>query len=521
MQPSIPRAFTKLDAVVISVIGLAGLIHLPYPFGDDQSLFTMGALKISQGGVLYRDFWDAKQPGIYAFYLVAGKLFGFNEVGTHTLDVLYMVALSAVLILTLRNYFAERWLVSLVPLFTVGFYYGASGRAHLTLFFTQVEALAGLPIYLALWFAFESIRLPKRRGLSLFFSGLAGGIALLFKLMFLPILLTFWFTLVVFSVVQNREQLPRVLVRCGVPITLGVLVPLLITAGYFAKSGALGPLVYTSFQYPLLAVRETAQLDRRSQLLAGFQWFLDWFAPLLALGVIGAWGAWRRSRDFLTANLALWVAVGLFVIYLQRLSWWAYHYLLLFVPLGILAAKGVDVLWEHLRESAPPFGGRALRIVMMASLALLLSPVAYSWLVDALMLAHHRFALRQEDRLKLQERIDPRYSTLRKDTAFLLAPNSLPGDIYVFGSYRYYTASGRNQAIALNAESPELLTPEQWNQITEQLARVVPPYVFVANDVQIMPAMAASRLPNLIDVRYRVLQPTSDGIWYVLRNQSN
>ena len=141
----------RLYVLVLSVIVLIGLIHLPYPFGGDQALFTIGALKISNGAVLYRDFWDLKQPGLYGFYLLAGTLFGFDEVGVHTFELLYMAIFSLVLMKTLRGYYANPSMACLVPLLTVGIYYGVSGQWHLT----QLEALVGFPMFLALWYGTE------------------------------------------------------------------------------------------------------------------------------------------------------------------------------------------------------------------------------------------------------------------------------------------------------------------------------------------------------------------------------
>ena len=138
--------------LALGFIILIGLIHLPCPFGGDQALFTIGALKISNGAILYRDFWDLKQPGFYGFYVLAGSLFGFDEVGIHTFELLYMTFFRLVLMKTLRGYYTNPSMAGLVPLLTVGIYYGVSGQWHLT----QLEALVGFPMFLSLWFASES-----------------------------------------------------------------------------------------------------------------------------------------------------------------------------------------------------------------------------------------------------------------------------------------------------------------------------------------------------------------------------
>src|SRR5436309_13003867 len=99
----------------------------------------LGARTLAAGGVLYRDWWAVKQPGIYAFFVTAGRLFGWNERGVHLLEVLWMTGFAAVLAAMLaRRRPGVAWLA---PLLVVGVYWAAVGPWHLT----QVEGLVGLP----------------------------------------------------------------------------------------------------------------------------------------------------------------------------------------------------------------------------------------------------------------------------------------------------------------------------------------------------------------------------------------
>src|SRR5438477_2964269 len=187
--------FSPLDLLTVGITALLGVMHLPCPFGGDQTLFVLYALKLSQGADLYRDVWDVKQPGIFSFYLLAGKLFGFSEVGVHTLELLYMTGFSVALIFTCKRYFRTPWVASLVPLLSVGFYYAFAGSNHLT----KLEPLVGFPIFLLLYWACEASSNDKHvRGL-FFLSGLMGGVVLLFKLVLLPIPLASWLAALVFA----------------------------------------------------------------------------------------------------------------------------------------------------------------------------------------------------------------------------------------------------------------------------------------------------------------------------------
>ena len=219
--------FTRLDVLVLAVIVVMGLVNLPKLFGGDQVLSTMMALKMSRGEIIYRDLWDLKHPGIFCFYFLGGILFGFDEIGIHTFELLYMTIFSGVLILALKGYFKHRWAASIAPLLTVGMYYGVAGIWHQT----QTEALVGVPIFLSLWYASQSSQSSGQRTLRLFLSGFMGGIALVFKFVLLPILGAFWFIVLLDTVIRNQRRLWTSVFKIGIPIILGVLAPLLVLFG--------------------------------------------------------------------------------------------------------------------------------------------------------------------------------------------------------------------------------------------------------------------------------------------------
>jgi hypothetical protein len=520
------RSLRWFDAIVLVFIALLGAIHLPYPLGDDQALFTLGAQKMSQGAVLYKDFYDVKQPGIFFFYLTAGRLFGFHEIGSHALDALYILLFSVVLIFTLKRYFTREYLPALTALLYSGFYYAAPGREHSTQFFGQVEGLAGLPLFLAAWCAWVAVRAQANRHASrvfggMFCSGVAGGIALVLKLMFLPILVSLWLFTIAWMLRNRLGPIRALLSVCCASLLAGLLVAPTATALYFARTGDLWPLIYTSFVFPLTAAREAAPGSRTGQLIVGLQWFLTWASPLLALALIGGWVATRRSYSFLGIAMVLWMMTGFVVIFLQFLSWWPYHYLLLLTPMSVLAANGIDIIFQYLRgqpeiseKSGPAHG---VRLAAVGSLALLFSPVGTCWAIDGLFLAHHRFALTKADRTSFQGKIDPNYAKSVRECEFLSETDSLPGDIFVAGHYIYYTISGRNQAIAMNGESADELLPGAWKEIHQQLAVKLPPYIFIAADASTMPAMTNSGLPELLEAKYKALRHSDAGTWYQIK----
>lgn len=511
------KRFHRLDLLILVIVALIGLLHLQYPFSGDQALFTIGAMKMKGGAVLYRDFWDLKQPGSFVFYLIAGLLFGFSEAGIHLFELLYWIGFAVVLLLTMRNYFDNRAILSIAPLLTVGVYYGVSGSWHLT----QVEGLVGFPLLLALWFASESSTREEHSPRRMFLSGLMGGIVLAFKFLLLPILLSFWFAVILRALVWRREHLRNVAVRILAPTLLGMALPLIILFCYFAAAGTLGLLSYTFFEYPARAISELPR-PGWGRLLGGLRWFVGWSAPLLALAFIGA--SMSRRRSLVTLNLVLWFFVGMGVIFMQRLSWWEYHYLLLVVPLGLLAAKGLDVLWERMRGLAIDAPLRRIRVAAVFVLALLFLPLIVTLASKSLVLARHGFALDRERRLQYQSVVGQDYSvsdykTALEEVAFLSEPSSLPGKIHVCGNPVYYYLSGREPSIASNGWMLELFLPEQWSEMTAQLAKARPPYLFISAEY---PDIIRSRSPlttNFIEKHYRELRRSSAGVWYVLREE--
>ena len=127
--PRIPPAAIALPLLVVAI---AGAPHLPTPLHGDAVLYQSGARTLAEGGALYRDFWDLKQPGIYIFHWIAGALFGFGEVGLHALELLLFLAVSVLQVVLLRRVFSPPWLASFVPIASFGTYYSVTSDWHLT-----------------------------------------------------------------------------------------------------------------------------------------------------------------------------------------------------------------------------------------------------------------------------------------------------------------------------------------------------------------------------------------------------
>ena len=210
------------DAATLGLVALAGLVNLPVPFDTDQGFFTTGARQLLAGDALYRDFWDLKQPGIFWFYLAAGRIAGFHEIGIHAVELGYMGVLAAVLLVTLRGpagspaHGPARRAPDRRRVLRGGRRQspdpgrGAGRRS-------RSSSASGRPL-----------RATDRAGGAagwLVLSGVAGGVALAFKLVLLPILLGIWLVaLLATGWPGPRPTLAR-LARWSGAVSLGLAVP--------------------------------------------------------------------------------------------------------------------------------------------------------------------------------------------------------------------------------------------------------------------------------------------------------
>ncbi|MCC5645491.1 hypothetical protein LC607_21580 [Nostoc sp. CHAB 5824] len=495
----------RIDFLVLIVIVIIGLVHLPFPFDGDQAFFRLGAWEMQQGKILYRDFWDIKQPGIFCFYFLAGTLFGFNEIGIHAFELIYMVFFSIILLLTLKSYFRHQIIASLVPLLTVGVYYIVSGAWHLT----QVEALVGFPLFLCLWLTFQSFKTEgKQRFILVLLSGFIGGIILLFKLIFLCILFSFWLTILMYSVLIKRESIKKIFIEICLPIFIGIMFPLLVVATYFVWFNSFSIVYQTFFIYPPLIIANSAL--EQSDFISGIKWFLQSFYPLVLIAIIAVDASLRKSKNIFTLLLIVWCVFGSSVIVLQYKALWEYHFLLLFVPIGILATKGLDILWNYLKELSSP-------VPTILLIFLLLLPLSSTLIKKSVTLVNNNFALTEDTRLEYQTVFRKKYPSLHSEANFISQPESLAGEIYVAGDPSIYYFSGRTQATILRGWALEYFLPEQWVKLIEQLDSSKPPYIFIDYGPQAIIKEYFPKMLEFVEQKYQVLRQSNNGIWYIIK----
>jgi hypothetical protein len=502
--------------LVLGAIALLGLIAAPLPFTGDQALYASGARQLGNGAVLYKDFWDIKQPGIYLFYLVGGKIVGYSEVALHLFELGYQLVFALVLILTLRNTFRRRWIAPLVALLVVGTYYATVEPLELG----QVESLIGFPLYLTLWCSLRALGgtepVPTRikhtrvRVRWLAASGLCGGIVLVLKLTMLPIVGGFW----VLTVFELARAVPRgrrfeSVFTTVTAIGAGFLVPVALTGAYLAANGQLGTARWTWFD---VGPATTGIAGRPlSRLVDGLTHTGARWAIPLALAAFAVWVGAKRGFTRLQLGLLVWIALGIPVFLIQH--WWIYHYALFLTPVGILAAYGI----EAVADAWPP-RTTTLRVGVALGALVLLAPAVARFGGNARALARHGFALKAEDRAALRADLESDYLPAEAWAFYLSAPQNRSGGAYVLGNPLDQYLSGRPQAVAVQGWSPEQYPSSVWDRLRGEIEDAKPEHLVVdAFSDRIM----RSRSPEtraLIAAWYRPVGRAGPDRWYRLKH---
>jgi Dolichyl-phosphate-mannose-protein mannosyltransferase len=496
------RWVTGATRLAIAMTLLLGLMRLPEPLWGDQALFVVGGQAIRDGALLYRDFWDVKQPGIYGLYALAGSLWGFNSVGVHLADLLWMGLLGLVLWQTQKSTFSRSWIAALLPWLCAGTYFAViDSRQQM-----QVESLVGLPIYLTIWCNVQAARQPEKRWRWLMLSGVAAGVVLLLKLVYLPLLAALWLVYLLHQVVGQRLAPLPTLWQTSWPLAIGLALPLLpVMIGWIAN-GTLDIAAYTQLQHPTKMLQN---LPRKPlmHLVVALQWAVMRFWPIILLAACGLRHI-RRSLNLLTLQLLVWLGLGLAMIVAQSQSWWTYHLVLLLVPISLLAGYGLEALLTVKR------GRKLARWVVLLTIGGLavMNVMAVVDMGTIMVRSGLPFAPAQQLQYQLQK--SPLYTEGVQEVALLQSPGALPGKIYVLGNPLLYLLSHRPQAVPLNGWIAEILLPEQWQQLIQQLTLAQTPYVYSNREAD---RYLSPSFVEFLNQRYTAVQKSEFGTWYQIK----
>ena len=507
------------DVVGFAIVLTIGLARLPTPFGGDQALNLLMGQLIHDGGAPYRDLWDLKHIGIFYFFAAAGSLFGFDEIGVHLFELVWMIGLAFLARAVAGRWLATPRMASVAPLATAGVYFAVAGERYLT----QTEAVVSLPLLLSLYCAAVGGETGSRATNWYLASGLAGGIVLIFKLPYVALPMMFWVLAWWKFRAQKPEARKQPLRRAAIAVLIGVLIPVLATVWYLIVKGSGAVAMWTYVRHPAEAW-ESTRIDP-ARLLRATRAFAALCAPLFVFAAVGLLDAWRSRRNVASIALGGWLILGTVLIGVQAISWWDYHYFLLLTPLGLLAVRGIGVCGTLLGSWArwvPSSWAGAIGTLMM--IALFWTPLASAARVVFRFWSSRPLPFTGAAVAAYQARYYPTYAAIRSKTAFLRSRQSHPGPIYVFDSPIYYFHAQRRPSVPLLAPwfHP---TDRLWGSLRDGLEQAPPAYVRVS------PEALEAIVENRPDVRrtvealgpwiarhYEVLRQDETGTWHVRRD---
>jgi hypothetical protein len=488
------RWLTAALAFAVALLFVLMCLRLPMRLDGDQSLYFFGARQMSQGMVLYRDFWDIKPPGVYAFYWVAGTLFGYSAVGLHILELIWL-SLAAVLIYRLCSIATGGSRLALLgPFFTVGAYFVAATPWHLT----QPDGLLTLPLTFSAW----AISEPRFRRGNPVLGWILAGVGAGFSAMFVTAS-----ALVVFAFVATAALVTMWTVSPDVRISgakrlggflLGLGAFLLIPVLWFASLGALADYVWTTVSYPVAAQAEFSR--DIPKLVGSVRWFLEAVELLIPCALIGGLATLREARvrdssALVGLLMCTWFVGGFAALLLQYHYSWQFHFNHFFVPAGIFTVIGLAEVVRVMRNR----DGRVLSI--------------------ALLILALGFPLLLVKKVLLKGDVDLSAQTYEDSVKRGLAAAASGDSLYVLGDPRVLFAAGHSQPVKENGWALEVLLPDQWKDFSESLRESRPVYIYVTRGYPELLARNAPELQDWISRDYVSIHTDDvDGTWYRRRD---
>lgn len=493
----------------VLVMAVVGWAAAGTPIRGDHALFALYGRAMGDGAVLYRDLWEVTNPGVLWFYQLAGTLFGFDEDGLHLFEWLYWLAFVLSVSAAVKSaHGLTRW--PLAPAVLVGgvFYLSSSAEtAHLT----KAEGLVAFPLFLAAWLAVraEDTRFrPAAHGLWLL-AGACGGVAVLFKFAFAACLLAAWMPSVR-RLVKEFDLQSLISLAGGFSFVLGGAM------AYFIANDAVPQLRDCLFVTPreVLAHAELAGFDK---LAMSVRWFVEVYSPVLAVAIAGTFVTLNRQTDRLVVSVGLMAAAAVPVILVQRWSWWTSHFLLLAIPVSVLAAYTWPVLWAAVSARLTTTPGRREKWAATAVGLALFLPVLGQGGYVYLRLLNHGFGLTAVDRAAARMSFGRAYLEAKREADWLATRP--PGPAFVAGDPLISWMANRPQPGRFHGWSLELFPPRLWDELLAEWKAAPPPLIFLDTHAHRYEAILTAKAPAArawLLANYHETRRSATGVWYQL-----
>ncbi len=298
----------RATQVILILLAVFLIIQAAYslrwsPTHDAAPLLYEVFLMQSEGRIPYRDIFDFQMPGAYAAYYLLATVSNFGPLRLRILDLLLLAALIAIAYFSMRRF-------GVLPALTAGILFGLAylqggpslslQREYILLIFIAPALLIGM--------RHETLTLKHRLTLGLLF-GLSAIIKPHAALGLLPFLLfdiADW-------IQRTNLSLPSLAKRSLLPMGLGFLIPISITAIWLGITGAFIPFLDIASNYWGLY----SQINGRMEINTGAD---RWRFLLARFPLLGGYWLWlipaalgvclqRNRQTWLLASLALCYAI--------------------------------------------------------------------------------------------------------------------------------------------------------------------------------------------------------------------
>lgn len=288
----------------------------PYWYGDEGIYQALG-LRISNGGLLYRDAFDNKPPLLYVFYSFFNSDQFMVRLGSLAFGVFAIIAF----------YFLAKKLLKkkLSVFFSTGFFALMFAIPLLEGNIANAENLMLFPLILAGLLIYSSAEGAKNK--LFFFAGLLTGIAFLFKIVavfdFAAFFLFLFFSDLTFnfSRLRSKKYLLGLLDKTGI-FALSFVIPIAIAALYFYIAGAFPLFLKATF------------LNNVGYVGYGNKFIIPQGLLILKLVILSLFSLFvfikRKSLGTNGVFIFLWVGFSLFNAFFSQRPYT--HYVLVFLP---------------------------------------------------------------------------------------------------------------------------------------------------------------------------------------------
>jgi len=340
------KSLVWLFLIMAGVAGLS-LISLHVPLGRDQGVAAYFGWQILNGRAVYRDLYHFNFPGIFWTYALALKIFGLRPEAVNLFDLLFRLFTLVGVFLAASRLFSPKsaaWSAGIYGIFSTVVYnsYWLSAQK-------ETFALGALA-----WCLFFLAQALGRGGLRKSWMLLAGAFA------FLAVLYKPTVGLgpgLVFLLLLFQKEIARRERILG--LSSFILGSLLIAGAAAIYLEATGSLLEMARQVFLFGVNYGGQYYAGGLKVLGLAawkilvWLVD-FGFLLGAGILAGAAALRQRQPGF--KLVFWFGLGLFLNILVQFKFFDYHFMVMVLPLSILAGA---FFGDYLRDFYSGQTGRA------------------------------------------------------------------------------------------------------------------------------------------------------------------